>query len=44
MVVLINLIEITNEIILKMNELAKSMGEYKEVGNMKGVGNRLAPL
>lgn len=43
-VALINLIETTNEIITKMNEIAKSMDEYKEVRNMKGVGNRLAPL
>ena len=44
MVALINLIETTNEIIAKMNEIAKSMDEYKEVRNMKGVGDRLAPL
>ena len=43
-VALINLIETTNEIIAKMNEIAKSMDEYKEVRNMKGVGDRLAPL
>lgn len=43
-VALINLIETTNEIITKMNEIAKSMDEYKEVRNMKGVGDRLAPL
>ncbi|MGM9878199.1 MAG: IS110 family transposase [Bacilli bacterium] len=43
-VALINLIETTNEIIAKMNEIAKSMDEYKEVRNMKGVGERLAPL
>lgn len=43
-VALINLIETTNEIIAKMNEIAKSMDEYKEVKNMKGVGDRLAPL
>ena len=43
-VALINLIETTNEIIAKMNEIAKSMNEYKEVRNMKGVGDRLAPL
>lgn len=43
-VALINLIETTNEIIAKMNEIAKNMDEYKEVRNMKGVGDRLAPL
>ena len=43
-VALINLIETTNEIIAKMNEIAKSMDEYKEVRNMRGVGDRLAPL
>ncbi len=43
-VALINLIETTNEIIANMNEIAKSMDEYKEVRNMKGVGDRLAPL
>lgn len=43
-VALINMIETTNEIIAKMNEIAKSMDEYKEVRNMKGVGDRLAPL
>lgn len=43
-VALINLIETTNEIIAKMNEIAKTMDEYKEVRNMKGVGDRLAPL
>ena len=43
-VALINLIETTNEIIAKMNEIAKSMDGYKEVRNMKGVGDRLAPL
>ena len=43
-VALINLIETTNEIIAKMNEIAKSMDEYKEVRNMKGVGDRLSPL
>ena len=43
-VALINLIETPNEIIAKMNEIAKSMDEYKEVRNMKGVGDRLAPL
>lgn len=43
-VALINLIETTNEIIAKMNEIAKNMNEYKEVRNMKGVGDRLAPL
>ncbi len=43
-VALITLIETTNEIIAKMNEIAKSMDEYKEVRNMKGVGDRLAPL
>ena len=44
LVALINLIETTNEIIAKMNEIAKNMDEYKEVRNMKGVGDRLAPL
>ena len=43
-VALINLIETTNEIIAKMNEIAKNMDKYKEVRNMKGVGDRLAPL
>ena len=43
-VALINLIETTNEIIAKMNEIAKTMDESKEVRNMKGVGDRLAPL
>lgn len=43
-VALINLIETTNEIIAKMNEIAKNMDEYKEVRNMKGVGDRLATL
>ena len=43
-VALINLIETTNEIIAKINEIAKNMDEYKEVRNMKGVGDRLAPL
>ena len=43
-VALINLIETTNEIIAKMNEIAKNVDEYKEVRNMKGVGDRLAPL
>ena len=43
-VALINLIETTNEIIAKINEIAKNMDEYKEVRNMKGVGDRLAPV
>ena len=37
-------IESANEIISKMNEVAKTMDEYDEVKNMSGVGNRLAPL
>ena len=37
-------IESANEIISKMNEVAKTMDEYEEVKNMSGVGNRLAPI
>lgn len=37
-------IKSANEIISKMNEVAKTMDEYNEVKNMSGVGNRLAPI
>lgn len=41
---LILTIESANEIISKMNEVAKTMNEYNEVKNMSGVGSRLAPI
>lgn len=41
---LILTIESANEIISKMNEVAKTMNEYNEVKNMSGVGSRLASI